>query len=109
MSIVFKETDIFTGKIIKLLNDDEYKDLQNELLVRPDAGPVIPKSGGVRKLRWALEGGGKRGGCRIIYYWATKERIIFMLYAYAKSSQEDLTSDQLKKLKAQVIEEFQDG
>ncbi|MFZ5949286.1 MAG: type II toxin-antitoxin system RelE/ParE family toxin [Candidatus Rifleibacteriota bacterium] len=63
-------------------------------------------SGGLRKLRWSASGRGKRGGSRVIYYWDKDQEIIYMLYAYAKSRQEDLTRDQLKVLSKLVEEEF---
>jgi len=51
-----------------LLSDDEYKELQEHLIERPDVGTVIEGTGGLRKVRWAAKGGGKSGGVRIIYY-----------------------------------------
>jgi mRNA-degrading endonuclease RelE of RelBE toxin-antitoxin system len=65
----FIETPIFTEAVTELLDDEEYRSLQLALLLRPESGPLIPRSGGLRKIRWALKGKGKRGGCRIIYYW----------------------------------------
>ncbi len=50
--MVFVETKVFTRQIIKLLPDDEYRELQNELLANPEAGDIIQKSGGLRKIRW---------------------------------------------------------
>jgi len=67
--MVFIETPIFTKLVIELLSDDSYAELQQMLLLRPDAGDVIPGSGGLRKVRWRIAGQGKRGGLRIIYYW----------------------------------------
>jgi len=61
-------------------------------------GNLIPGNGGLRKVRWKIEGKGKRGGVRIIYYWQTVDDQIWMLYGYAKASKNDLTKDQLKTL-----------
>jgi hypothetical protein len=58
----FIETRLFTKLVVDYLNDDEYAALQLALMRDPEAGPVIPGSGGVRKLRWAAPGRGKRGG-----------------------------------------------
>lgn len=69
LAMVFIETPIFTKLVIELLSDDSYAELQQMLLLRPDAGDVIPGSGGLRKVRWRIAGQGKRGGLRIIYYW----------------------------------------
>lgn len=106
--MVIIETPIFTKQLISVLSDDDYRLFQTELLERPDAGKVIPGSGGLRKLRWAAEGRGKRGGLRVIYYWFT-QGIILLLFIYPKNVQENLTPDQLKQLKKIVEEEYHEG
>lgn len=100
------ETSIFTSRVLELLSDDDYRELQSILIIRPDAGPVIPGSGGLRKLRWAANGRGKRGGARIIYYWVTLQDQLLMLYIYPKNEQDNLTPDQLKALKNIVEREY---
>lgn len=102
----FLETPIFTEAVEELLDHDGYRALQSSLILRPEAGAVIRQSGGLRKLRWALAGKGKRGGCRIIYFWHEASETFFMLYAYRKSQQEDLTSHQLRILNRLVREEL---
>ena len=67
--MVFVETPIFCRRVQEYLDDDEYAELQTFLAERPDAGNVIKGSGGMRKLRWAGSGRGKRGGLRVIYYF----------------------------------------
>ncbi len=102
----FLETPIFTARLRGLLGEDQYRTLQLALLLRPEQGPVIPGSGGLRKLRWAGRGRGKRGGLRVIYYWASHEQAFYMLYVYAKNEQGDLTPAQVKTLRRAVQEEF---
>jgi hypothetical protein len=102
----FVETPIFTKKIRELLQDDDYMSLQTHLSANPDAGTVIPQSGGIRKIRWASGGKGKRGGLRVIYFHITRDNEVYMLYAYTKNTQEDLTNEQLKLFKALVTEEL---
>lgn len=65
--MLFIETSIFTKYILEYLSDDEYSALQFFLKEHPESGKVVPSGGGVRKLRWAAKGQGKRGGLRIIY------------------------------------------
>ena len=85
---------------------ESYRALQIELVRDPEKGQIIPGSGGVRKLRWARAGGGKRGGLRIIYYWASAKQIILMLLVYGKSEQDNLTPGQLGMLRHLVEREF---
>ena len=103
----FVETLIFTGQITALVADAEYRELQQALLLRPTLGPVIRGSGGLRKVRWASAGSGRRGGIRVIYYWHVLDRAFFMLFAYPKSMQDNLTQRQLALLRRVVEEEFQ--
>ena len=104
--MIILETTVFTKIVQVLMPDDEYRLLQNHLIEFPEAGDLIKGSGGLRKIRWKLEGRGKRGGVRVIYYWAVTDDQIFMLFAYAKNEQEDLTKDQLSVLKKLVESEF---
>lgn len=100
------ETTIFTKKIISLLTDEEYRNLQSTLILNPEKGKVIKGSGGLSKIRWGFSGRGKSGGVRIIYYWMIKKNTILMLLVYPKNEQDDLTSSQLKILKSLVEKEL---
>lgn len=102
----FVETSIFTEEVQKLLGEEEYRALQLALLFRPGQGAVIKGSGGLRKIRWGARGKGKRGGCRIIYFFDKPQEMIYMLVAYPKSTQADLTQAQIKILGKLVKEEF---
>ena len=104
--MVIVETSIFTRRVTELLPDEEYRLLQATLLARPDAGPVIPGGRGLRKIRWSASGHGKRGGARIIYFWATAQDRILMLFIYAKNESDDLTPGQMKTLRQLVEREF---
>ena len=102
----FVETPIFTKIMTRLIDDDDYRSLQIALMLRPEQGPIIRGAGGLRKVRWAKAGSGKRGGLRVIYYWAPTEGAFYMLYAYSKNEQEDLTPAQARVLGRLVREEF---
>jgi len=105
--MVIIETSVFTRLIKELLSDDEYKELQEALVNRPDRGTIIQGSGGLRKVRWRLEGRGKSGGIRVIYYWVTGDEQIYMLLAYSKSELDNLTAEQMKALKT-IVERWSD-
>jgi len=103
--MIFIETPVFTEEILQFLTDEEYKKLQNILIVHPEAGSIIPGSSGLRKIRWKIRGIGKRGGLRIIYYWDVPHDTIYMLLPYRKSVQEDLSKEATKFL-ANLIKEY---
>ena len=71
----FIETSLFTRLIYDYLSEEEYLGLQVCLLGNPESGKIVPGSGGVRKLRWAVRGKGKSGGIRVIYYWKVNGRL----------------------------------
>lgn len=98
----FIETKLFSRLVGNYLTDDEYALLQGALIEAPDRGALVPKSGGVRKLRWAQPGRGKRGGVRIIYYPKTREGVIWMLTIYAKNETENIPADVLRKIKEEI-------
>ena len=104
----FVETHVFTKRVKGALSDEAYRELQLSLQLNPEQGPVMPGCGGIRKIRWGDETGGKRGGHRIIYYWDNKLGWFYMLYIYHKRQQKDLTAEQ-KKLLCQVLKEELDG
>jgi len=84
-------TDPFTADVKELLSDEEYAALQEHLAKRPDAGVLITQAGGLRKVRWRVEGGGKRGGVRVIYYHIVAQAQIRMILIYRKGIKDDLT------------------
>lgn len=100
------ETSIFTKQVTSLLADDEYRLLQTMLVNRPDAGAIIRGSGGLRKIRWKAKQSGKRGGFRVIYYWAVSDEKILMLFIYPKNKQSDLSPAQIEVLSKIVKEEY---
>jgi hypothetical protein len=100
------ETSVFTKQITRLISDENYRQLQRILVMNPLAGVLIKNSGGLRKIRWRVEGRGKSGGIRVIYYYVTSDNKVFMLVAYDKSKKDDLTKKQLSSLKKIVREEL---
>jgi hypothetical protein len=100
------ETSVFTRQITALLSDDEYAEFQCRLAAKPDLGSLIKAGGGIRKVRLAVGARGKRGGARVIYYWAVRKDVILLLYAYLKNTTADLSPKQVSMLAKAVKEEF---
>src|SRR5512132_37111 len=100
--VTFVETKLFTKLAQEYLSDDDYAALQQLLIVDPDAGDVIPGSGGVRKLRWGVAGRGKRGGFRVIYFLRLRHGEIWMLTLYAKNVADNIPANVLKKIKEEI-------
>jgi hypothetical protein len=102
--MVFIETPTFSRMITSLIADDEYRQLQQILAVRPDAGDLMAQGGGIRKLRWKKQGVGKSGGIRIIYYWIVDDDQLLMLVAYPKSVKDNLSDAETAMLRRLVKE-----
>ena len=90
---VFAETPIFTRQAEKLFSEDEKRELIDFLAENPLAGDEIPGTGGVRKVRFAASGRGKRGGARVIYYYLDDSIPLYALLAYAKNAQDDMSPE----------------
>jgi len=98
----FIESKLFSRLVGEYLTDEEYARLQIALIDAPESGALVPGSGGVRKLRWAQPGRGKRGGIRVIYYAKTREGVIWMLTIYAKNEEENIPAHVLRKIKEEI-------
>lgn len=96
------EHPTFTKNVLQIFEDDEYRELQKDLVADPKGGDVIPGLGGLRKLRWGAKGKGKRGGARIIYLHLPRVRIIYLFYLFTKGDITDLPADKKKHL-AKVV------
>ena len=103
------ETSTFTRQITALLSDEDYATFQSRLVANPDLGALIRGGGGIRKIRVAVGLRGKRGGARVIYYWAVRKDVILLLFAYPKNVWADLAPKQLAQLAKVVKEEFSFG
>ena len=103
------ETPEFLTATSKLLSDDERALLVDYLAYNPMAGDLIPGTGGVRKLRWGLQGRGKRGGARVVYFHHDAGMPLFALTAYAKNERADLSQqdrNDFRQLTALLVETF---
>lgn len=100
--MIFIETPIFTRRVKELMDDASLGNLQSRLALDPSSGDIIEGTGGIRKIRVAAKGHGKRGGARVIYYHFVSASQIALLMIYPKNEQQDLTADERKALKAVV-------
>lgn len=103
------ETPEFLAATQKLMDEAERALLVDYFAYNPSAGDLIPGTGGVRKLRWALEGRGKRGGARVIYFYHDADIPLFALTAYAKSDRANLSQqdrNDFKRLTAMLVQVF---
>lgn len=104
----FVEAPLFSQFLGGYLEDEEYRRLQLFLALEPEAGVVIPGTGGCRKLRWAdrRRGKGKRGGLRVIYYYLVRDVQIWLLTLYDKDEAVDLSAQEKRLLKVAIDEEM---
>lgn len=100
--VCFIETRLFTRLVVEYLSDEDYTTLQATLIRNPDAGTVIPGSGGIRKLRRAASGRGKRGGYRVIYYLRLAEGQIWMLTLYPKNTTDTIPPHVLRRIREEL-------
>ena len=97
------ETPTFTRQADKLFSEEERRELIDCLAENPAAGDEIPGTGGVRELRFAALGRGKRGGARVIYFYGGDQMPVYALLAYAKSARTDLNPTERRTL-ATIVE-----
>ena len=82
-----------------LMSESERQELVLFMGANPEAGEIIPETGGVRKIRWALTGREKRGGARVIYYFHNERLPLFLLAAYGKNEKANLTKAERNAMK----------
>lgn len=92
------ETSLYTRKSLEYFEEDERRAIVDFLSSNPTAGVIIEGTGGVRKIRWALPGGGKSGGVRIIYYYHSERMPLWLLTMFAKNEQSNLTKGERNAL-----------
>ena len=104
----FIEAPAFTRHIAEYLDDESYAALQDGLAENPEAGDVMPGTGGFRKVRWAdpRRGKGRRGGLRVIYYYFLSDFQILLVTIYGKDEATDLTPSEKRALKNTIAAEL---
>ncbi len=102
--MIFIEGVVFSKYIHEYMDDTDYCAFQWHLALNPDEGDIIPRSGGLRKIRWSGKSHGKRGGVRIIYYFKKSDKQIWLLTIYAKNEMDNIPSNILKLLRQEIEE-----
>ncbi|MEW5939388.1 MAG: type II toxin-antitoxin system RelE/ParE family toxin, partial [Chloroflexota bacterium] len=98
----FIEATAFTKRVYDYLSEEEYIGFQSHLLQYPEAGKIVPGSGGVRKVRWKMSGRGKSGGVRVIYYFKKQDDEIWLLTIYSKSEVENIPAHVLRQIAKEI-------
>ncbi len=93
---------LFDRAALRLMDDDDFAALEDELRADPRAGDVIPGTNGARKVRVAVQGRGKSGGARAIYIFVEVAGTFHMLLCYPKNVQDNLTADQKRALRTVI-------
>jgi hypothetical protein len=96
--ITAAETPQFVRQAAAIWDDEEHAAFIDFIARNPEAGDIIPGSGGVRKLRWRRAGSGKRGGARVIYFFHDATTPLYLLLVYAKARQTDLNPDEKRRV-----------
>jgi len=102
-AVVVGATQQFDRWARKLLTAPEYEALRDYLASHPDSGPVIPGTGGARKLRWAVAGRGKRGGARLIYVYFMTAGRLYLLTGYTKNEKADLSAGERAEIREVIV------
>lgn len=100
--LTFVETQLFSRLVYEYLSEEEYSSLQRHLATWPDSGDVVPGTGGVRKIRWATKGRGKRGGVRVVYVARIAREVIWLLTLYAKNETENIPASVLRRIREEL-------
>jgi mRNA-degrading endonuclease RelE of RelBE toxin-antitoxin system len=94
----------FLRAAAKVWSEDERAEFVDYMAANPEAGDVIPETGGLRKVRWGRQGSGKRGGVRVVYYYYDMDLPLYLITVYAKAAREDLSPDEKRTLTALAAE-----
>ena len=98
----FVETQLFSRLVYEYLSEDDYSRLQRHLVTWPMSGDVVPGTGGVRKIRWAAKGRGKRGGVRVVYVARVAKEVIWLLTIYAKNEAGGIPANVLRRIREEL-------
>jgi hypothetical protein len=98
--ITVAETAVFMRQAGEVWTDEERTAFVDFIARNPEAGDVIPETGGVHKVRWSRQGSGKRGGVRVIYFYYRADVPLYLLMVYSKAQRENLSPDAKRAVQA---------
>jgi len=98
------ETALFRRQAASIWSEAELLEFVDFIAKNPEAGDVVPDTGGARKVRWSRQGGGKRGGVRVIYFTMNPDVPLYLLMIYAKGRRENLSSEDKQALRGIAAE-----
>jgi hypothetical protein len=100
--LTIAETQLFIRQAADVWKDGERMAFVDFIAANPEAGDVIPDTGGLRKVRWSRQGTGKRGGVRVIYFYHDANMPLYLMLIYAKAQRADLTPDEKRRAQALI-------
>jgi len=100
--LTIAETQLFIRQAAGIWSDAERHGFIDFIAASPEAGDMVPDTGGLRKVRWSRQGSGKRGGVRVIYFYHDSAMPLYLMMIYAKAQQENLTPDDKRRVQALI-------
>lgn len=102
--VTVAETPLFERQSVKIWTAEEHDEFVDYIARHPEAGDIVPETGGVRKVRWGRAGTGKRGGVRVIHFYCDENLPLYLMMMYAKAEQDDLSPDQKREMRKMATE-----
>lgn len=100
LNVHFVRLSVFDRTAKGLLTDEDERKMEQEIVDAPDAAPVISETGGIRKIRVAMQGRGKRGSARVLYLYVPTTDTVYLILAYGKNVKDSISKAEKKQLKA---------
>jgi mRNA-degrading endonuclease RelE of RelBE toxin-antitoxin system len=91
------ETPTFQKQVAKVWTEAERLEFIAWIAANPTAGDVIPGADGARKVRWAVQGKGKRGGARVVYFNLSDDELVLLVAVYAKADKTNILPNEIER------------
>lgn len=100
LDVHFIRLAVFDRTAKGLLTDEDERQMEQEIANAPEAAPVISETGGIRKIRVAMQGRGKRGSARVLYLYLPTTETVYLMLAYGKNVKDSISKSEKRQLKA---------